>query len=169
MSALPPPGRWALGADAQAAAEALVAQAQREGLRTGWLAPEAGFLSNLNIIENLRLAYDWLHHDGEHFDASLSRALGELQLGEPEWLGARPSQLGARPLLLARLLRLLLLRPALVVLHPASLAQAGPVLVDQLIAGLGGACLLLLAEPAPDWPAWPPVTGVATPAEDTAS
>lgn len=169
MSVLPPPGRWALGADAQAPAEALVAQAQRAGLRTGWLAPEAGFLSNLNIVENLRLAYDWLNGDGDHFETSLARALGELQLAEPEWLGARPAQLGPRPLQEARLLRLLLLRPALVVLHPASLAQAGPGRVDQLIAGLGGACLLLLAEPAPEWPAWPPVTGAATPAEDTAS
>lgn len=155
VSTLPPPGRWALGADTQAHAELLVAQAQRDGLRTGWLANEAGFLSNLNIIENLRLLHDWYSDDGAAFEAALERAVAQLPAPAPDWLQARPSQLGAATLLHARCLRLLLLRPDLVVLHPACLAQAGGTLADQLIAGLAGARLLLLAEPAPDWPAWP--------------
>lgn len=170
MSLVLPAGQWALGTDAQERAEQLVAQAQREGLRTGWLSSQAGFLSNLTLLENLRLAYDWLNSDGSHFESSLHRALEELHLGDPEWLTARPAQLGARPLLQARLVRLLLLQPTLVVLDPASLAKAGPALTDQLITGLGGACLLLLADPTPEWPAWSPDAGsaAASPAKDTA-
>ncbi|MCC2636386.1 MAG: hypothetical protein K0Q68_105 [Moraxellaceae bacterium] len=156
VSTLPPPGHWALGADTQAHAERLVAQAQREGLRTGWLASEAGFLSNLNIIENLRLLHDWYSDDGAAFEVALSKAVAQLPVPATDWLQARPSQLGAATLLQARCLRLLLLRPDFVVLHPACLAQAGPGLADQLVAGLAGARLLLLAEPMPDWPAWPP-------------
>lgn len=167
VSTLPPPGHWALGADTQAHAELLVAQAQREGLRTGWLANEAGFLSNLNIIENLRLLHDWYSDDCAAFEAALEKAVAQLPAPAPDWLQARPSQLGAATLLRARCLRLLLLRPDLVVLHPASLAQAGAVLTDQLIAGLAGTRLLLLAEPAPGWAAWPPACPTG-PDEDTA-
>lgn len=156
MSSLPPPGRWALGADAQAAAEALVAQAQREGLRTGWLSAEAGFLSNLNILENLQLFHDWVSGDGRGFDTALARASAQLSLDPGEWLHARPGHLRQGPLLRARLLRLLLLQPGLAVLHPALLAQAGPALAEPFIAGLAGARLLLLADATPDWPAWPP-------------
>lgn len=156
MSALPPPGRWALGADAQALAEALVAQAQREGLRTGWLSAEAGFLSNLNILENLQLFHDWVSGDGRGFDTALARASAQLSLDPGEWLHARPGHLRQGALLRARLLRLLLLQPGLVVLHPALLAQAGPALAEPFIAGLAGGRLLLLADPGPDWPAWPP-------------
>lgn len=162
MSALPPPGRWALGADAQALAEALVAQAQREGLRTGWLSAEAGFLSNLNILENLQLFHDWVSGDGGGFDTALARAAAQLSLDPGEWLHARPGHLRPGPLLRARLLRLLLLQPALVVLHPALLAQAGPALAEPFIAGLTGGRLLLLADATPDWPAWPPAEPAPT-------
>lgn len=165
MSALPPPGPWALGPDAQAAAEALVQSAQRAGLRTGWLAPEACFLSNLNIEENLRLLHDWGLGDGAGFDAALARAAAVLAIDPGEWLAERPAHLRASVLLRARLLRLLLLRPDLVVLHPAQLTQAGP-LAAPFIAGLAGARLLLLADPAPDWPAWPPVAAPVTVAVD---
>ncbi|HET8730886.1 MAG TPA: hypothetical protein VFM34_07245 [Moraxellaceae bacterium] len=163
MSLLLPAGRWALGADAQEQAEQLVAQAQHEGLRTGWLSSSAGFLSNLTILENLRLVYDWLSGDGVQFESLLRAVLAELRLGEPEWLTERPARLGTRPLLQARVVRLLLLRPALVVLDPASLAKAGPALADQLIAGLDGACLLLLADSSPEWPAWSPDSGATVP------
>lgn len=171
MSGLPPPGRWALGSEAQPRAEALVLAAQQAGRRTGWLAAEAGFLSNLTVLENLRLLYDWQRGEGDGFDAAVGRALAELGLGGPDWLLARPSQLAPAALGRARLLRLLVLRPDLVVLQPASLAEAGAVAAARLIAGLEGACLLLLAEPAPDWPAWPPAVTVdaspaAGPAED---
>lgn len=157
MSALPPGGRWALGADAQALAEALVAQAQRAGLRTGWLAAEAGFLSNLNIHENLHLFLDWVSGDGADFEARLARAAAQLGVEAEDWLHARPAHLRTGQLLKARLLRLLLLRPDVVVLQPALLAQAGPALADPFIAALAGSRLLLLAEPTPEWPAWPPV------------
>lgn len=157
MSALPPPGPWALGPDAQAAAEALVQSAQRAGLRTGWLALEACFLSNLNIEENLRLLHDWGLGDGAGFDAALARAAAVLAIDPGEWLAERPAHLRASVLLRARLLRLLLLRPDLVVLHPAQLTQAGP-LAAPFIAGLAGARLLLLADASPEWPAWPPAS-----------
>lgn len=155
MTTLPSPGHWALGPDAQAVAEALVQEAQRAGLRTGWLAGEAGFLSNLNIEENLRLLHDWGLGDGDDFDTALARAAAQLAIDVGAWLPERPSQLRASELLRARLLRLLLLRPDLVVLQPSQLTQAGP-LAAPFIAGLAGARLLLLADPAPDWPAWPP-------------
>lgn len=162
MSTLPPPGRWAVGVDGQALAEALVTQAQREGLRTGWLSAEAGFLSNLNIQENLHLFLDWVSGDGHEFEAALARASVQLGVDASEWLHARPAHLRAGQLLRARLLRLLLLRPGLVVLQPALLAQAGSTLADPFIAALAGSRLLLLAEPTPEWPAWPPAEAAAT-------
>lgn len=168
MSALPPPGPWALGPDAQAAAEALVQSAQRAGLRTGWLAPEACFLSNLNIEENLRLLHDWGLGDGAGFDAALARAAAVLAIDPGEWLAERPAHLRASVLLRARLLRLLLLRPDLVVLHPAQLTQAGP-LAAPFIAGLAGARLLLLADASPEWPAWPPASTTTTAAATAAA
>lgn len=154
MSPLPPPGRWALGSESQALAEALVQQAQREGLCTAWLAPEAGFLSNLSMLENLRLVHDWPRGDGNHFGHDLGQALACLDLPEPDWLQQRPSQLRGRQLLQAAFLRAVLVEPAVLVLHPDSLAEAGP-LAAQLIAAFAQARLLLLAEPGPDWPAWP--------------
>lgn len=169
MTVLPPPGRWALGADSQAPAEALVTQAQREGMRTGWLSAEAGFLSNLNIHENLHLFLDWVSGDGDGFEAALARAAAQLGIDAGDWLHARPSHLRSGQLLRARLLRLLLLRPDLVVLQPALLAQAGPALADPFIAALAGSRLLLLAEPAPEWPAWPPASPSPDPAAPAAA
>lgn len=155
---LPPPGRWALGSDAQAAAEALVLAAQRAGLRTGWLAAEAGFLSNLNIEENLRLMHDW-DAGAESFAAALARAQAALGIDDAGFLLARPAALSAAQLLRARLLRLVLHRPALVVLAPALLAQAGA-LAGATLAALAGARLLLLGEADAEWPAWPPLATV---------
>ena len=154
MSPLPPPGRWALGSESQVLAEALVLQAQREGLGTAWLAPEAGFLSNLSMLENLRLVHDWSRGDGGRFEADLMEALARLGLSEPDWLQQRPSQVRSRQVLQAAFLRAVLVEPAVLVLHPDSLAEAGP-LATQLIAAFAQARLLLLAEPGPDWPAWP--------------
>ena len=156
---LPPPGRWALGPDAQAEAEALVLAAQRAGLRTGWLAAEAGFLSNLNIEENLRLLHDWQPAPGESFEGALARAEAALDLDAADFLHARPAHLRAAVLLRARLLRLALLRPGLVVLAPALLAQANH-FAPALLEALAGARLLLLGEAAGEWPAWPPVANV---------
>lgn len=156
---LPPPGRWALGPDAQADAEALVLAAQRAGLRTGWLSAEAGFLSNLNIEENLRLLHDWHPAAGETFEAALARAQAALGIDPADFLHARPAHLRAAVLLRARLLRLALLRPGLVVLSPALLAQANH-LGTALLDALTGARLLLLGEASGEWPAWTPVANV---------
>jgi hypothetical protein len=156
---LPPPGRWALGSDAQAGAEALVLAAQRAGLRTGWLSAEAGFLSNLNIEENLRLLHDWHPATGESFGTALARAQAALGIDPADFLQARPAHLRAGVLLRARLLRLAVLRPGLVVLAPALLAQAGH-LGAALLDALTGARLLLLGEASGEWPAWTPVATV---------
>lgn len=161
MIALPPVGRWALGSEAQPLAEALLQLAQREGLRTAWLGREASFLSNLDIQENLRLVFEW-QRGSEDFDAALARALDVLGPGAANWLRRRPAQLREPELLRAALVRVFLLLPEVLVLAPAALAQAGPALAAQLVATFAPCRLLLLAEPAPDWPAWPPV---AHPAE----
>jgi hypothetical protein len=164
---LPPPGRWALGSEARVLAETLVQLAQHAGLRTAWLAPEAGFLSNLDMQENLRLVHDWQGRDAA-FEEDLARALQLLGLTAPDWLLQRPVQLRARQLLQAACLRAALVAPALLVLHPDSLAEAGPALAGQLVAAFPDARLLLLAEPAPDWPAWPQPASVVVPEEHPA-
>jgi ABC-type transport system involved in cytochrome c biogenesis ATPase subunit len=153
--ALPPAGHWALGSEGQPLAEVLLLLAQRQGLRTAWLGREAGFLSNLSLLENLRLLFHWRDESEAAFTAGLARALAWLQVDDPDWLRQRPSQLREAQLLRASLLRLHLLQPAVLVLQPAALAQAGSVLADQLVATFAEARLLLLAEPTPDWPAWP--------------
>jgi hypothetical protein len=155
VSLLPLPGRWALGSESLALAESLVKAAQHEGLRTAWLAPEAGFLSNLDMQENLRLVHDWQGRDSAAFEADFAQALQQLDLPRPDWLLQRPAQLRPRQLLQAACLRAVLVAPELLVLHPASLAEAGPALSTQLVAAFAEARLLLLAEPTPDWPAWP--------------
>lgn len=151
---LPPPGRWALGAESQPLAEQLLQLAQRQGLRTGWLGREARFLSNLSLLENLRLLHTW-QHDAAAFEPALEQALAQLQLGRPDWLWQRPAKLRESTLLRAGLLRVFLLQPQVLVLQPAALAQSGA-LADQLVAAFTGARLLLLAEPTSDWPAWTP-------------
>lgn len=165
MSVLPPSGRWALGAESQALAERLVQAAQQEGRRTAWLAPEAGFLSNLSVLENLRLIHDWLAGSSMDFAADLEQACRLFDLPLADWLQQRPAQLRARQLLEASLLRIALVKPELLVLHPATLAQIGPARTHQLVAAFAEARLLLLAEPALEWPAWPQ-TESAFPAEE---
>jgi hypothetical protein len=155
VSVLPPPGRWALGDEAQRQAELLLQTAQQQGLRTAWLAPDARFLSNLNIIENLRVLHDW-HERAAGFEADLEAALERLgMVPPPAWLQQRPSSLRDRQLLLAGLLRVFLLAPDVVVLHPGSLAQAGAGLTARLVETFAEARLLLLGEADADWPAWP--------------
>lgn len=155
MSTLPAKGRWALGTAAQPLAEALLAVAVRQGLRIGWLGPEAGFLSNLSLQENLRLMHDWHETKTDAFAADLQAALDVMQLPMPDWLYQRPSQLLEEELLHARLLRVLLLRPEVLVLNPLILAQAGAVLRKQLVDVFSGASLYLLDQPSQNWPAWP--------------
>lgn len=152
---LPPPGRWALGSEALPLAEVLLQLGGRQGLRTGWLGAEARFLSNLTILDNLRLLFQWREESEGIFAASLDEALATLGFNTPEWLRLRPDQLREPQLLRAGLLRVWLLRPEVLVLQPAALAQAGPDVTGQLVAAFAEARLLLLAEPAPDWPAWP--------------
>jgi hypothetical protein len=155
VTALPPVGCWALGADARALAERLLAEARHQGLRVAWLGAEAGFLSNLSVQENLRMMYDWdLARTGD-FSAALLGALTALHISMPAWLQQRPSQLLDSQLHYARLLRVLLLRPEVLVLQPLSLAQADAVLSQPLVSRFTTARLLLLADPVTHWPAWP--------------
>lgn len=155
VSLLPPAGCWALGINARAQAEVLLAEAARQGLRTGWLGAEAGFLSNLSVQENLRLMHDWHATGIDSFAAGLQAALDVMQFQMPDWLYRRPSELLEIQLLHARVLRILLLRPDVLVLHPVTLAQAGELLTDSLVDVFAGARLLLLDEPSVNWPAWP--------------
>lgn len=155
MIELPLPGRWALGADSQPLAEALLVLARRQGLRTGWLGREARFLSNLSIVDNLRLLFHWREESESAFATGLEAALAALGFQSSEWLPLRPDQLREPQLLRAGLLRVWLLRPEVLVLRPETLVQAGPVLVERLLAEFADARLLLLGEPAPEWPVWP--------------
>lgn len=155
MNRLPPVGRWALGIGAREQAEGLLAEAAHQGLRTGWLGAEAGFLSNLSVQENLRFMHDWHASPDQGFAADLQAALEIMQLQMPDWLHQRPSELLETQLLRARVLRILLLLPEVLVLHPVTLAQADSVLTAPLLDAFADARLLLLAEPAVNWPAWP--------------
>lgn len=157
MILLPPKGRWALGADAHKFAEALLAEAARKGLRTGWLSAEAGFLSNLSVQENLRFMYEWHGEAASNFAGDLQAALHDMCLQMPDWLHQRPADLLDSQLLCASVLRIFLLRTEVLVLHPVTMAQAGVVLTDPLIAAFTNARLLLLAEPSAQWLAWPAI------------
>lgn len=152
---LPSAGRWAIGADAKAYGENLLAAARAQGLRTAWLGAEAGFLSNLSVLENLRLMHDWHAAHVRTFEADLLQALEVMELESPEWLQMRPSQLLDSQLIRARLLRVLLLRPEAVVLSPVTLGLAGEVLTERLLAQFDGVRIFLLDQPHSNWPAWP--------------
>jgi hypothetical protein len=162
----PPAGRWALGADAKEEAEQLLAAAQAHGLRTAWLGPEAGFLSNLSVLENLRLMHDWHAARARTFDDDLRCALHVMELAAPDWLPQRPSQLLDSQLLCACLLRVLLLRPEVLVLSPVTLALAGEALAGRLLAQLDGVRIFLLDQPQGNWPAWPTHDILAPPSGD---
>lgn len=155
MSLLPPSGRWALGADARVLAESLLATAGQRGLRTAWLGAEAGFLSNLSVLENLRFMHDWHEAGAVGFARDLQEALDDMLLQMPDWLHQRPADLLDSQLLCARVLRIFLLRPDVLVLHPLTLTQAGTALMDPLLEKFTHARLLLLAEASENWPAWP--------------
>lgn len=152
---LPPQGQWAIGADARTTGEQLLALARTQGLRTAWLGPEAGFLSNLSVLENLRLMHDWHGARSAAFADDLEQALVLMQLQVPDWLMLRPSQLLDSQLVRARVLRVLLLNPDVIVLSPVTLGLAGEVLSAQLVARFAQARLFLLAEAQPNWPAMP--------------
>lgn len=151
---LPPPGRWAIGTDAQHA-EQMLALARAQGLRTAWLGAEAGFLSNLSVLENLRLMHDWHHGHPEAFALDLLAAMDIMELDMPDWLQMRPSQLLDSQLVRARLLRVLLLRADVAVLSPIALGLAGDAVGTRLLAQFDGARIFLLGEAQPNWPAWP--------------
>lgn len=152
---LPPPGRWAIGHEARRTGEQLLAQARTQGLRTAWLGAEAGFLSNLSVLENLRLMHDWHAGDPLSFERDLLAALTVMALDIPDWLQMRPSQLLDTQLIRARLLRVLLLRPDAVVLSPVTLGLAGDVLSERLLQCFDEARVFLLDHAQPGWPAWP--------------
>lgn len=155
LPTLPPAGRWAIGADAQAYGEQLLASAQAQGLRTAWLGAEAGFLSNLSVLENLRLLHDWHRGHPDAFARDLLAALDIMELDMPDWLQMRPAQLLDSQLIRARLLRVLLHRADVAVLSPVTLGLAGDALSTRLLAQFDGARIFLLAEAQANWPAWP--------------
>lgn len=152
---LPPLGRWAIGADAKDYGGSLLESARAHGLRTAWLGAEAGFLSNLSVLENLRLMHDWHAAHAQTFEADLLLALDVMELDSPDWLHLRPSQLLDSQLVRARLLRVLLLRPEAVVLSPVTLGLAGDALSSRLLAQFDGVRIFLLDQPNSNWPAWP--------------
>lgn len=152
---LPACGCWALGTEAQGQAEILLQRAQAQGLRTAWLGAEAGFLSNLSIMENLRLVHDWPLQMAQDFQHDLQQALRQMGEDSPAWLQARPAELLASQQLRAKLLRVLLLRPDVLVVSPHSLAQLGPARETCLLSALAGARILLLDAARSGWPAWP--------------
>ena len=152
---LPPPGRWAIGTEAQHDGEQLLAAARARGWRTAWLGADAGFLSNLSVLENLRLVHDWHVSRAQTFEADLLRALDIMALDAPDWLQMRPSQLLDSQLIRARLLRVLLLRPEALVLSPVTLGLAGEAMTERLLAQFDGVRIFLLDQPNANWPAWP--------------
>lgn len=155
---LPPPGRWAVGPD-RTQAEALLAAARRAGLRTAWQGRDAGFVSNLSILENLQLLLEW-HACAEALADAVTRALAVLALSPPDWLTQRPAALSDAQRRQARLLRLLVLRPEVLVIEAPSRGRAFDDSETRLLDALEGARLLLLGPALPDWPVWPdPASG----------
>lgn len=155
MTPLPPPGRWAIGRDARSMGELLLAMARAQGLRTAWLGAEAGFLSNLSVLENLRLMHDWHAANALSFESDLLAALDIMALDTPDWLQMRPSQLLDTQLTTARFLRVLLLRADAVVLSPAALGLADAAITARLLERLAEARVFLLDQEQAGWPAWP--------------
>lgn len=153
---LPASGRWAIGSDARQKGEQLLALARAQGLRTAWLGAEAGFLSNLSVLENLRLIHDWHDSHDQEFGPDLQGALDTMALAAADWLPLRPSQLPDSQLILARFLRVLLLRPDALVLSPLALEQAGDILSTHLLERFDKARIFLLDQSRANWPAWPP-------------
>lgn len=160
MAALPPPGRWALGPD-RAQAEALLAAGRHAGLRTGWQGRNAGFVSNLSVLENLQLLLEW-HACSEPLADAVARALALLELPAPDWLTQRPAALSDAQRRQARLLRLLVLRPEVLVIEAPSRGRTFDDSEARLLDALDGARLLLLGPALPDWPAWPDPASGAT-------
>lgn len=154
MRTLPASGRWALGDMPREELETLLHNARGRGLRTAWLGPEAGFLSNLSLQENLELFHDWQGRT-EPFANALTTALQQLGLDSPDWLEARPSQQTAHTLQTARLLRLLMLAPNLAVIDTADAARLLQLPADTFDAILGHGCLLLDGPASTEWPALP--------------
>lgn len=153
-STLPAPGRWAIGKVPREELETLISAANAGGLHTAWLGPEAGFLSNLSLYENLELLHDWQNRPGPFSDA-LRTTMALLELAPPDWLHSRPSQQPRAILQEARLLRLALLAPDIAIIEPADaerLLQLPPAVFSSL---LNHSRLLLRGLASPEWPALP--------------
>ena len=150
-SALPPPGRWALGNRPREDAETLLQTARNSGLTTAWLGPEAGFLSNLSLRENLELFHDWQGR-AEPFAATLASALALLGNDDSSWLEERVSQQPPAVLQSARLLRLLMLAPAVAVIEPADAARLLALPSAAFDTALAHSRLLLRGPASAEWP-----------------
>jgi ABC-type lipopolysaccharide export system ATPase subunit len=146
----PSAGQWAIGRDRRVA-EALLQAAQKRGLRTAWLGPEAGFLSNLNVLENLRLIYDWQYSSSPDFADELTRAQTMAGFQNAVWLTQRPAQLSAAQRHQARVLRFFLLKPDVCVLDTADFADTVAAALRS-IESPEPRWLFLLDEAGENWP-----------------
>lgn len=152
MSSLPAAGRWAIGKIPREELEALLAMANDHGMRTAWLGPDAGFLSNLSLYENLELFADWQHRPGR-FDLELDKTITLLGLDASAWLHARPSHQPPSVLQDARLLRLVLLAPDIAIIEPADADRLLELPAEAFASILAHSRLLLRGPAGPGWPA----------------
>lgn len=152
MTTLPVAGRWAIGKIPREDIETFLAMANDNGLRTAWLGPDAGFLSNLSLYENLELFADWQHRSGR-FDHELGKTITLLGLDASAWLHARPSHQPPSILQDARLLRLVLLAPDIAIIEPADADCLLKLPAEAFATILAHSRLLLRGPATPGWPA----------------
>lgn len=151
---LPAPGRWAIGKVPREELETLLAAANDGGLRTAWLGPEAGFLSNLSLYENLELFHDWQNRPGP-FSEEIRKTMTLMELAPTDWLHARPSQQPRAVLQDARLLRLILLAPDIAIIEPADADRLLKLPAAVFSSLLSESRLLLRGLASAEWPALP--------------
>lgn len=150
-TALPAPGCWALGKLPRETLEAVLAAASASGLRTAWLGPDAGFLSNLSLYENLELFFEWQQRPGTFAD-ELQSAMTLLALDDADWLHERPSHQPGHILQHARLLRLVVLAPDIAIIEPVDAEALLGLPAAVFSSRLQHSRLLLRAAACPGWP-----------------
>lgn len=148
---LPAPGCWALGKLPRETLEAVLAAASATGLRTAWLGPDAGFLSNLSLYENLELFFEWQQRPGTFAD-ELQSAMTLMALDDADWLHERPSHQPGHTLQRARLLRLVVLAPDIAIIEPADAEALLSLPTAVFSSRLQHSRLLLRAAAGPGWP-----------------
>ena len=150
-TALPTPGRWALGKLPREKLETILATASARGLRTAWLGPDAGFLSNLSLYENLELFAEWQQRPGAFAD-ELQNAMTLMAIDDADWLHERPAHQPEQILQRARLLRLVVLAPDIAINEPADAEALRSRPSAVFSSRLQHSRLLLRATAGPGWP-----------------